>query len=85
MPIGDEVWFGTTQGAFRVDLHTKISVDLDRRLQGVRHTLRMTVWFEGITRPIVRYIDTQTGNESYVSSQAAPIRLVYRLGLAKAA
>ena len=77
VPVGDEVWLGGAGGAFRVDRRTKISVDFDRTLPGIARLWGKIVWFEGITRPIVRYVDTQTGKERYDSSQAAPIALVY--------
>jgi hypothetical protein len=45
--------------------------------------LGVAVWFEGASRPIIRYLDTQTGKERYSSSQAAPIALVFDSDLKK--
>jgi hypothetical protein len=77
VPVGNEVWLNTHNGAFRVDRHTKIRIELDGALPQVTRLWGMAIAFEGVTYPIVRYVDTQTGKPNYDSSQAKPIRLVY--------
>jgi hypothetical protein len=76
IPVGDEIWLAAPGGSgtdvFRVDRRTKIRVELDGSLQ----LWGITAWLEGITHPIVRYIDTQTGEQNYASSEAAPT-LIY--------
>jgi len=70
--VDDELWFGTSNGAFRMDPKSRLTVDLAGSLPMISRFFGVPVWFEGDSYPVVHSAGRR-GEDWYDASEADPM------------